>query len=264
MPDEMRDRLIAAAHPPGSPPDPGEVWRRGRRRRALTIASVVAVAVLAVGVTAVTLLPGLRPGPRIAFDTPTWPADEEVTGEPGRGQVCDAPPYRPTYLPWTDHGREAGEPVARSGGTAETPDAVLSWADDPEAFERDGASFEGLLVTLSTLAELDDDQFGPEFDPVDVAGHDGVLLWIGDPGIGAVSVVWREHPGACRAYAVGFDSTRALLVHLGPDAGVAGGEGDDVDEQMLALQRAIEAELVRVVEGLVRVPAPGGTADGAP
>lgn len=252
MSDDLRELLRATARTPGAGPDVDRLWAGGRRRRRMLMVAGFAGAVALVTVAAAALLPFLRPAsPVVLAPAPTHEPVASPTDE--LGPPCEAPPYRPTYLPWLKDGETAREPDARHGGSPEEPSVVLYWAEDPEAFHDEFPAYSGTAVTVATNAELGREPGSEGHAQVQVRGHDGELAWLGDPGIGGVSVTWRERPDPCGAYSVAFTMTRGMLDHieLDPDRpGFDEAEGEEVDDLMRDLQQAIEAELLRVVESL--------------
>jgi hypothetical protein len=243
---DIRDILHGAAQEPGGPPDLGWIRRRGRTLVATRIATVAGVAVLvaAGALGSVFQIP--------TEDTPP-PIIEEPAPSPTPGDeadvvdvaVCPPAPYRPTYLPWLDEGEEAGEPARVVHGDVEQPSARASWPLDPEALDP-GGNFEPPVVTLSSIYELEREPGTAEFPDVDVMGHEGEMVWIGDPGIGPVALIWRETPGPFGAYSLSLGT-----FGMGPYLDVDDAPGEDVDEWMGEVQEALEAEILRVADSLV-------------
>lgn len=232
--------LRAAARSPGAAPDADTLWHRGRRRRNVIGAGGVGAVLVAVAAAVLLLRPA---SPVVLAPTPT----EEDEPAPR----CETAPYRPGYLPWLAEGESPGQPDAHTGGDRDQPSAVLYWAEDPDAFEAEFPRYSGTTLTISTNFELEREPGSGPHEAVQVLGHEGELAWAGDPGIGAVAVVWRERPDPCGSYSVGFGMTRALLDHLALEGpGFEDAAGEEADEAMGQVQDAIEAELLRVVESL--------------
>jgi hypothetical protein len=200
---------------------------------ALALALVAAVLITAFALVALERRPGVLPGS----------GGESPEQQRNVSWFCAPAPYRPTYVPWARAGERPEGPAGGESGSIDEPDRVLYWVDDPQAFQREHPSYMGAVLAVSTLAELDTEPGQEEFPTIEVRGHRGELVWVGDPGIGGVTIIWRERPGRCGAYSVGFPMTRGLLPYLAEEQM----EGDEAD-----IAGVIEAELIRVVESLVR------------
>jgi hypothetical protein len=221
-------------------------------RGALIVLS--AMSLLEPGATETLQIPigGLEPGHyRVLLRIPADPTAHRMSDQfmivpagDDETAVCDSPPYRPAYLPWLAQGETAGDPHATRGGTPDDPHVTLYWVDDPQAFDAEYPAYNGGVVTVSAI-------FDPEWNPasspqVDIRGHPGDLIWTGDPGIGPVGVLWREHAGPCGTYSVGFGMTVGVLDYIDLD-------DEPVDDSGYPdPQPALERELLRVAESLIR------------
>ncbi len=204
-----------------------------------------AAVLVAVGVVGVAV--GL--GDRMAVPIGAGPAPTASATGPGG---CALPPFRPGYLPWLDDGQKVGDPVHAEAGDPDGADARMVWARDADADDPDGPIGTDHVV-LQTLAELDDVN-GPAA-AVRVRGATGLMRWVGDPGVGTLSVIWREQPGRCGAHAIHL-TIRGIPGYLE----LHRPSGDEpVDEQMLGLERALEGELRRIADSLEE-PDPRGPA----
>lgn len=265
MTDELRGLLRSAAGAPARP-DHTQIRRRGRRLVAVRAASVAGIAAV-VAVAAVGMALGLGAGddvaPPVIGEPPPAPVEEESQEAPpsegpieetvdaGSGEVCAAPDLRPTYLPWLDDGEEVPEPTHVHQGNQDEPNGRLVWAEDPDSYNPTGHS-ETHMVVVASLAdhEPSDD---PDLPDVEVRGYPAELIWVGDPGVGALGLTWREGPAACQTYAV------HLLIMTRPDVpdfldlerSFAEAEAaDGVDEAIRELEEAITAEMLRIADSL--------------
>jgi hypothetical protein len=110
---------------------------------------------------------------------------------------CETPAFTPTYLPWL----RANEtpPAPRTTGGTEASDRTLVW------FASEHREYEEQYVALTT-------QLAPHADlehfeqVVPVRGHDGHVIWIGDPGVGEVSLQWMEREDPCGSFALHMSS----------------------------------------------------------
>lgn len=173
--------------------------------------SAVAFVVVAAFVGAVVVVGMWLGGQRT---TPAEQPAPAVTEQPP--MRCQAPPLRPTYLPWLRPGQPVPSPEQFSIPQAGT--SGLIWFEDPQL------RFDAGHVRLITLfGPLGGD---PEARMVGVRGRPGTLGWIGSPGSGELHVSWRERPGRCGSF-------NLVLVTKGLSA------------------RQAEAEILRVAESLV-------------
>jgi hypothetical protein len=137
-----------------------------------TVVAAVTAGTLVAGVTAA--------GIWIVRNRAPQPADQG-----GAGAICQAPAVAPRYLPWL----EPGEPVPPPEVRREEGREILVWFAEPEM------GWDGPYVTLSVESE---DPQGLE--PVEVRGATGYLTWVGDPGVGALSLRWSEAEVPCGTY----------------------------------------------------------------
>jgi hypothetical protein len=140
---------------------------------------------------------------------------------PGRdaSSDCDAPSFRPTYLPWLGEGELVPEPRE---SIAKTGDRIFTW-DGPE----------GSYVSLVRHAEV----IGAGVDTdgsIRVRGYPAWLQWIGDPGVGELALMWEEASTPCEGY-----SLRLLLPAEG-----------ETEADYAEIQENTEAELLRIGESL--------------
>lgn len=265
MTDDLRGLLRSAAGSPARP-DHAQIRRRGRRLVALRAASAATVvAVVAVGVVGVAL--GLGAGDDIATPVidapPPAPVEEpheilqpedpiEEAVDADAGAVCAAPDLRPTYLPWLKDGEQLPEPTHVHQGSEDEPDGRLVWAEHPDDYDPTGNS-ETHTVVIASLADHEPNEL-PDVPDVEVRGYPAELIWVGDPGIGALGLTWREGPAACQTYAI------HLLIMTRPDVPdfldlersfTDAETAEGVDEAMRELEEAITAEMLRIADSLV-------------
>jgi hypothetical protein len=229
MTRDIRDLLHGAAPDPSGPPDLDWIRRRGRTLVATRAAGIASVVVLAVaGVVGLAAQLG-------ADDDPTPPVIEQPTPDPADAQACPPPSFRPTYLPWLEEGERV--PPGDAQEPDDPRDVVQAWFADLEE-ELDS----GPYVALSVHHDAQDELRAASVDEVDVRGETGHLVWVGDPGVGEVTIVWREHSGPCGTYRVSL-LTAGMDAYLREEPRV---DGDDLlanEIRMIAASLADEDDL---------------------
>lgn len=115
--------------------------------------------------------------------------DRSPRDRPRPRPSCSEPELRPAYLPWLTRNAKRARPEV----TEEDGRWVLGWVDPSTTGPR------ARTVTLTVRAQQDLKRYAGEFEPVSVRGHDGYLVWIGDPGVGQLALFWNEG-GSCTAY----------------------------------------------------------------
>ncbi|HEY7874741.1 MAG TPA: hypothetical protein VIG64_06425 [Actinomycetota bacterium] len=118
---------------------------------------------------------------------PSVPAATADTGS------CDYAKYEPTYLPWLAK-NEAAPPPRRD---KEDENAILLWEDDDDA-SGNPATVELVTELESTAQEVSEEGF----PTVAARGQRGYLIWVGDPGVGQLVIVWQENQEPCESYAL--------------------------------------------------------------
>ena len=120
------------------------------------------------------------------------------TPTPPHPETCHPPPFRPTYLPWL----RAGEPVPEPKRARDGRNLWLVWYKEPNAepTQRWGAS-------LATAYEPPEKSARRHFPAVHVRGVTGRLVWVGDPGVGLLTVEWAEGTHACESFVLGLSTT---------------------------------------------------------
>jgi len=190
MSSDILDALRRAAGSQRRDINTSEILNRGERLRARHRFLVVAVgAVLAVGVLGVfpTLLSLFDGGPEEgvpavsdAQEPSPSPIDGTEDPTPSRGERCDFPDLRPTYLPWLTPDEDIPKPEAAhlehedSSGEKVADSAYLDWTS------------RSIGVTLS----LEDELRGGPGSPAEVTlmGTDGYVYTGPDPG--EASILW--------------------------------------------------------------------------
>lgn len=248
----IREVLHSADGGPAGTPDHEEIRRRGRRLVAVRFGGVAGVVVVILGLAGAAVA-GL--GSRGDLAPPVIeqpPPSGEVDGQ--GVEACRPTDLRPTYLPWVPAGEEIPEPVETQPGTAASPDATLVWKADT----KDGAqgSGEPNHVAVTVIYEHDPPDGAEQ---VEVRGFPAYLMWVGDPGVGVLTVSWREAAEPCRAYAV------SLLIRGSPDYldlpdedAFADAEGDEIDELMTRYEDTLESAVVRIADSLTHPTEPAG------
>jgi hypothetical protein len=224
MSRDIRDLLHGASPEPSGRPDVDAIRRRGRTLVATRIAAVVSVVALAVaGATGLVLqmLSDDTVPPVIDEPTPSPTVDQEIV-------ACAPVQSWPTYLPWVGDVKRPLPPDAVVDGVPGDPNSLAYWASDPN-FEP-GEVSDGPVVTLVNMLEPDVEPGEAGGREVEVAGHQGELIWVGDPGVGGIRITWREAPGPCGTYGLWL-----LTAGIGACLG----------------ESAMEEELVRVARSLV-------------
>lgn len=119
------------------------------------------------------------------------PAPATPSADPSPVAQCDPSPSRPSYLPWLDE----RQPVPPSREERSERDAVLVWFEDPEL------AYQGSYVSLGTkYSPPFEGETDVPFSRVPVRGVSGYLVWIGDPGVGDVAIIWAEHDKPCGTF----------------------------------------------------------------
>ena len=109
------------------------------------------------------------------------PAGTTKEEDPASAQ-CPAAPYTVSRLPWLEAGSEISAPELVTEGKA----SLLVWFEDP--VER----WNGRHVALTRSTHPLISGSLTEFPTVSVRGQLGHLIWVGDPGVGGLSIVWTE------------------------------------------------------------------------
>lgn len=164
--------------------------------------------------------------------------------------VCEPPTLRPTYLPWVENAGTIPAPIEVRSGTQDSPNASATWAADPDAYRSDDPDGDLSYVSVAVLHEYD--RAGTEFPQVEVLGRPAELVWVGDPGIGALAAIWREAPGPCGIHSVSLRIWGSPPYLDGaPDAETyEQAEGDEVDRLMGAYEQAVAREIVLIANSL--------------
>jgi hypothetical protein len=152
-------------------------------------AALVAAAFAAAGVAAAIWV---QPDP-----SPQAPptASESTSVEP-TPESCSPPTYLVSRLPWLP----TGSPIPAPEVLQDDRSSVTVWFEDREA------RWDGSYVALTAAPES---PFGEElasFPTVEVRGILARLVWVGDPGVGGVVLVWTEGAGACTWRTLGLSS----------------------------------------------------------
>jgi hypothetical protein len=259
--DDLRP-LLRGAVGPLEEPDVGRIRRRARQLAALRIGAVASgAAVLIAGVVGA----GLALGSGDVLDLPVIddPAEDDAAPTDGTLAGCPPPNLWPTVLPWVDQGQTVPPPDLIHYGTDADPNGRLVWAADPDAFDTAGFSDTDVVV----VARLHDHEpFGGDVPEVEVRGRTAQLMWIGDPGVGELQLVWSEGNGPCDTYAVG------LTILSGPSDGDGESEPDRLlgsptlqperapgEGRVTYLQRVIE----HAIEGIADSLEEGASAEAA-
>ncbi|MGH2808722.1 MAG: hypothetical protein ACRDKT_15770 [Actinomycetota bacterium] len=106
-------------------------------------------------------------------------------------QACEYPEFRPTYLPWLEPGEEV------SAGTELLSSKSIVWGP--------GESRNPDQVKLQTKRKSRLDHYrGSRFQRLMVRGEEAYLVWVGDPGVGELTIHWDEGDGPCESYVLHY------------------------------------------------------------
>ncbi len=151
-----------------------------------------------------------------------------LAATPAPSAACALPAERPTYLPPGFQSEPSVQSTvpglgAEAGGQPQARRQLLVW---------EGASGEYVL-----LSAADDSPYlhEPPWARVQVRGHAGVFVWIGDPYVGPVNLIWRERSGRCGIYEL---SSRLRQLPGGPAPDLA------------TAARGFQQEAARIAESL--------------
>lgn len=112
----------------------------------------------------------------------------DATSTPqARPAECAEPEFGPTYLPWEKTSIPEPEMFFGQGN------ATAQWVTSPNAKRA------GRVSLVRAQRPWKDNE---EFPGVPVRGTQGRLVWIGDPGVGELSLQWSEGDQTCDHYAL--------------------------------------------------------------
>jgi hypothetical protein len=151
-------------------------------------AALVAAAFAAAGVAAAIWV---QPDP----SPQAPPTTSESTSVEPTPESCSPPTYSVSRLPWLP----AGSPIPAPKVLQDDASSVTVWFEDRET------RWNGSYVALTTAPAS---PFGElaSFPTVEVRGVQARLVWVGDPGVGGVALVWTEGAGACAWRTVSMSS----------------------------------------------------------
>jgi hypothetical protein len=124
----------------------------------------------------------------VALAAPACSSGKVAEEERPAAGPCDPAAFHPTYLPWGKEDPDDPQQSARGN------DATLVWT---------GPSGDGkgrAAVSLVTRYETIDGDELDEFPSAAVRDTRGWLVWVGDPGVGELSLLWEETVDPCGAY----------------------------------------------------------------
>lgn len=172
------------------------------------------------------------------------------SGENEEVRACEPASLHPTYLPWQEGTEGTGDPVETQSGTEDSPNAFTTWAADPDALRQDDADGDLSYASVAVLHEYE--PAGEEFPTIEVRGHRAELVWVGDPGVGQLSLRWQEMPGPCGALAVSLRIWRSppYLEDVPDQEAYDQADGEEMDRLMGRHQEAIEQEIIKIAESL--------------
>lgn len=108
--------------------------------------------------------------------------EPEATAQPTE---CDAAGFAPTYLPWEE------EPVPEPEMFTAQLNNIQQWTTPANA---------KTVVQVALVRRYRPWEDNKEFPKVPVRGTEGRLVWIGDPGVGQLSLQWSEGEEVCDNY----------------------------------------------------------------
>jgi hypothetical protein len=157
---------------------------RGRSRSGPRTAAALVVATAFAAASVGALVWVQRDSTPQAAPTSSGSASMEPTPTP---EVCAPPPYSVSRLPWLSPGAQVPAPEVSQDGMS----SVSVWFEDADA------RWSGTYIALisSPRSPVGDDL--DTFPRVEVRGVQASLVWVGDPGVGELALVWTEGTGAC-------------------------------------------------------------------
>jgi hypothetical protein len=108
---------------------------------------------------------------------------------------CPVPAFTVSRLPW-----RASESVPAPEHLEEDDGLLLVW------FEDENRRWNGRYVALRRSANPPFGSDLAEFPTMPVRGEEGHLVWVGDPGVGELAVVWSDGEASCGWYTLGLSS----------------------------------------------------------
>lgn len=118
--------------------------------------------------------------------SPSARDESSVEGTPTQASnACEYPPMKVSYLPWLKEGENVPPPEKGQRGDR----AVFTWQGPDE-------NRVSLVRHPSTEAEA------WEGGSIPVRGVRGVIVWVGDPGVGDLSLLWSEDSTRCSDYSL--------------------------------------------------------------
>ena len=100
--------------------------------------------------------------------------------------ACSAPDFAPTYLPWAKKG-DLPEPEVFGAQL----NSITQWVAPPSY---------GSAATIGLIRRYHPWDDEGKFPKVPVHGNEGLLVWVGDPGVGELSLHWSEGDEPCDNY----------------------------------------------------------------
>jgi hypothetical protein len=112
---------------------------------------------------------------------PTPEATPEAT-------ACEAAEFAPTYLPWV------------KGNSIPEPETFTAQLNTTQHWTTPEGAKNVVAVDLVRRYQPWEDH--EDFQKVPVRGTEGRLVWIGDPGVGQLSLQWSEGEEICDNYGI--------------------------------------------------------------
>lgn len=118
--------------------------------------------------------------------SPTTQGESPAGGSPTEDSSgCDYPPMKVSYLPWLKEGEKVPPPERHRSGDR----ALFTWQGPEEN-------------RVSVVRHPGTEAEGWEGDSIPVRGVRGFIVWVGDPGVGDLSLLWSEDSTRCSDYSL--------------------------------------------------------------
>jgi hypothetical protein len=177
--DKIRDALRRQAEQVDEPPAQSQRPSVGARVTAAVVSAAFVAAVVAAAIW-------IERSPDL-LDPATSPSPTASPHAPSVAESCPPASVAVSFLPWLETGTPIPEPETSLDGR----NSVSVWFEDLDA-RWDGAY---AALTTSEKSLIGEDLV--EFPSTSVLGQPAHLVWIGDPGVGELALVWNESTGDC-------------------------------------------------------------------
>jgi hypothetical protein len=163
----------------------------------LGLGQVLAVLVASVFIiAAIAAIVWVRGDKDLAQGSSVTPSPDRSVSPTPTPEVCSPAPFTVHRLPWLQPGASVPAPELMEDGR----DSIQVWFEDPV----DRWSGRYVAVETSYAAPFAEDL--SEFPKASVRGQTGHIIWVGDPGVGALALAWAEGTGPCSWYSLSLSS----------------------------------------------------------